>query len=50
MTDREFWEVVWRALRMVEKAIAKKHGFGEYRATELPQSVNSVTQEIENVI
>ena len=31
MTDRELWNVIWRALRMVEIAIAKKYGFGEYR-------------------
>lgn len=31
MTDRELWEAIWRALRMVENAIAKRYGFGEYR-------------------
>lgn len=38
MTDREFWELIWRAtvmgvkaLQMIESAIAKKYGFGKFR-------------------
>lgn len=31
MTERELWNTIWRALRMIEKAIAQKYGFGEYR-------------------
>jgi hypothetical protein len=31
MSDIELWNVIWRALRMIELAIAKKYNFGEYR-------------------
>ena len=34
MSDKELWNVIWRALRMVELAIAKKYGFGEYRVDD----------------
>jgi hypothetical protein len=39
MTDRELWNVIWRALRMVEIAIAQKYGFGEYRNEESKNGV-----------
>jgi hypothetical protein len=39
MTDRELWETIWRALRMIEIAIAKKYGFGEYRTDEVKKVV-----------
>ncbi len=31
MSERELWETIWRALRMIELAIARKYGFGEFR-------------------
>ncbi len=46
MTDREFWEVVWRALKMVESAIARKYDFGPQKG----RSTNLTTQELENVV
>jgi len=36
VTERELWNTIWRALRMIEKAIAQKYGFGEYREKEEP--------------
>jgi hypothetical protein len=39
MSDRELWETIWRALRMIEKAIAKKYGFGEFRPTQESEKV-----------
>lgn len=36
MTERELWNTIWRALRMIEKAIALKYGFGEYREKTEP--------------
>ena len=36
MTDAELWHVIWRALRMIEQAIARRYGFGEFN----PKSTN----------
>lgn len=36
MTDREFWQIVWAALKSIETAIAKKWGFGEYKCAIMP--------------
>lgn len=30
--ERALWEEVWKAYRMAEQAIARAHGFGEFRA------------------
>lgn len=48
MTERELWNTIWRALRMIEKAIAKHHGFGEFRDT-IPTRRDNVRGNDQNI-
>ncbi len=41
MTDRELWEIIWKAitvtratLKLIEDGIAKRYEFGKYRVAE----------------
>jgi len=45
MSDRELWEQIWRAVRMIEKAIARRWGFGEFRDVQSGNVIYSEKQD-----